>query len=65
MKRTERGYYIVDFEKCTNCGACLRLGCPALYRREAKVAIDPELCTACGACAYLCRFDAISKMEED
>jgi indolepyruvate ferredoxin oxidoreductase alpha subunit len=64
-ERTERGYYIVDFEKCTNCGACLRLGCPALYRREAKVAIDPELCTACGACAYLCRFDAISKMEGD
>lgn len=64
-QRTERGYYAVDPEICTNCSACFLLGCPAIARREGKAFIDLNLCTACGACAYLCRFKAIYKVEED
>jgi hypothetical protein len=46
--------------RCNRCGACLRLGCPALSDPgEDALAIDPSVCTGCGACAPLCRARAI------
>ena len=58
----------VDPDKCTACGACFRLGCPAIVRgepkdpegRRYKAAIDPMFCTGCNLCAQVCRFGAIS-----
>ena len=64
-ERTEKGYYLVDVDRCTGCGACLLLGCPAIYREGEKAVINHDLCTACGACTYLCRFDAIFKAGGD
>ena len=46
-------------EKCKNCGKCLTLGCPALYKKEGRVIIDPLLCTGCGMCKEVCPFQAI------
>ncbi|MDO4532930.1 MAG: thiamine pyrophosphate-dependent enzyme [Coriobacteriia bacterium] len=48
-------------DKCTACGSCIRIGCPALSRDEATgcALIDPDLCIGCGDCAQYCRFDAI------
>lgn len=63
-ERTEKGYYSVDSEVCTSCGACFMLGCPAIVKDDTKASIKTELCTACGACYYLCKFDAIYKVEE-
>lgn len=63
-ERTEKGYYSVDLDACTSCGACLLLGCPAISRFGEKIIISSDLCTGCGACAFLCRFDAIFKVEE-
>lgn len=62
-QRTEKGYFYVEEELCTNCGACLLLGCPAIARKKEVVEIITDLCTACGACSYLCRFNAIKKVE--
>ena len=47
--------------KCTACGSCIRIGCPALSRDDATgcALIDPDLCIGCGDCAQYCRFDAI------
>lgn len=58
----------VDAIKCTACGACFRIGCPAIVRGEAKdpegkrfkSRIDPQFCTGCNLCAQVCKFGAIS-----
>ena len=58
----------VDSVKCTACGACFRIGCPAIVRGEAKdpdgkrhkSRIDPQFCTGCNLCAQVCKFGAIS-----
>ncbi|MBI3947688.1 MAG: indolepyruvate ferredoxin oxidoreductase subunit alpha [Armatimonadetes bacterium] len=55
----------VDLERCTACGLCFRLGCPAIeaVRGEdgkVKASIHSELCTGCDVCAQVCRFDAIA-----
>jgi indolepyruvate ferredoxin oxidoreductase alpha subunit len=51
--------FAIDTEKCTQCGMCLRLGCPAIQKKGDKMMIDMSLCVACGLCASVCRFDAI------
>lgn len=46
-------------EECRNCGACLKLGCPAIVKGEKAVQIDASLCIGCGLCADICPFHAI------
>ncbi len=51
----------VDAELCRRCGACLKLGCPAIAELEdGLVAINPALCNLCSLCAQVCSFDAIA-----
>jgi indolepyruvate ferredoxin oxidoreductase alpha subunit len=50
--------------KCVQCGACLRIGCPAIYTKphesgRQQPVIDPSLCTGCTLCAQVCPKDAI------
>jgi indolepyruvate ferredoxin oxidoreductase alpha subunit len=48
---------VVDAEKCTRCGACLRLGCAAIQTSsDGQVFIDATLCAGdiCGICEQLC-----------
>ncbi|MDO5406849.1 MAG: indolepyruvate ferredoxin oxidoreductase subunit alpha [Eubacteriales bacterium] len=53
-----------DSEKCKKCGACLRVGCPALTKNaDGTISIDETMCNGCGLCMSLCKFDAISKVE--
>ena len=63
----------VDEDKCTGCGNCVDLGCPAIHvtRRDtvvkasgkavarAFVRIDAQGCTGCGLCLTPCAPDAI------
>lgn len=51
--------FIVDSELCTGCGACIKLGCPALSLKDEKAMINSTICNACGLCEQLCRFEAI------
>ena len=44
---------------CKKCGACLKLGCPAIRYVDGVMSIDGALCNACGLCAGVCKFHAI------
>jgi indolepyruvate ferredoxin oxidoreductase alpha subunit len=62
--RKEPPYAVAD-GKCTNCGICLRIGCPAISREgnqpKGKPVIDRSQCTGCSLCFQVCRFDAIGR----
>ncbi len=52
---------VVDSEKCKKCGACMKIGCPAMTRGDdGVVKIDPTMCNGCGLCKNYCKFGAIS-----
>ena len=52
----------VDAARCTGCGLCLDLGCPAMSLSDTlcektgryQVTIDPLLCVGCELCAQVC-----------
>ncbi|MHB8105717.1 MAG: thiamine pyrophosphate-dependent enzyme, partial [Dehalococcoidales bacterium] len=52
----------VDAEKCTQCGMCLKLGCPAILSENGQVFIETTLCAGdiCTICEQLCPQKAIS-----
>jgi indolepyruvate ferredoxin oxidoreductase alpha subunit len=61
----------VILEKCTACGACFRIGCPAIStatekneKGRAKSMIDLELCTGCTLCAQVCPEEAIQELKK-
>ncbi len=54
----------VNADACKKCGACMKIGCPAMTRGEdGKVKIDPTMCNGCGLCKNLCKFNAIQTVE--
>ena len=54
----------VDPEACKKCGACMKIGCPAMTRGEdGKVKIDATMCNGCGLCKNYCKFGAINTVE--
>ena len=67
-KLTKEGLCEVDPEKCKACGACFKMGCPAMTRgREIRpgafqMAIDPNLCAGCIQCSQVCKFGAIRRV---
>ena len=57
--------YRIDQEACTDCGMCLRIGCPAISREggspDNKPVIDDSQCTGCDLCSQVCGFEAIGR----
>ena len=54
----------VDEERCVLCGACLKLGCPAISKRDGRIVIDQEACNGCGLCVQVCPKSAVGKKGE-
>ena len=52
-------YNVIDDEKCKKCGMCLKIGCPAISKRDGKMVIDDTMCNGCGLCLNYCKFGAI------
>ena len=51
---------VCDADKCRSCGACLKIGCPAITKRaDGKIQIDATMCNGCGLCKNYCKFGAI------
>ncbi|MDY6367437.1 MAG: indolepyruvate ferredoxin oxidoreductase subunit alpha [Clostridia bacterium] len=51
-------------DKCVKCGMCLKIGCPALTKRDdGKIMINTAMCNGCGLCKSNCKFGAIEKVE--
>jgi len=58
--KEQKDPFAVDEELCTKCGACIRLGCPAISAdADGRAVIDTAICVGCGQCVQVCRFDAI------
>lgn len=61
----------VNTDTCVACGACFRVGCPAILKAEEineknqkhKARIDPLLCTGCTVCMQVCPVNAIAPFE--
>ena len=50
----------VNPDACRKCGACMKIGCPAMTRdKDGKVRIDETMCNGCGLCQSYCKFGAI------
>ncbi len=55
---------VADADKCKKCGACMKIGCPAITKNaDGTVRIDKTMCNGCGLCAKYCKFDAIQRVE--
>ncbi len=61
----------VTTDTCVACGACFRVGCPAILKdaeineknQKHKARIDPLLCTGCTVCMQVCPVNAITPCE--
>ena len=68
-KLTKEGLCETDPSKCKACGACFKLGCPAITRGDEvapgrfRMKIDPSLCAGCKHCSQVCRFGAIKRVK--
>ena len=68
-KLTKEGLCAVDEKKCKSCGACFKMGCPAMTRGKEtapgrfQMKIDPSLCAGCKQCQQVCKFGAITRIK--
>ncbi len=44
---------------CTECGKCIKIGCPAIANKTGRPDINPVLCVGCGLCVEICDQNAI------
>ncbi|MBR6737413.1 MAG: indolepyruvate ferredoxin oxidoreductase subunit alpha [Clostridia bacterium] len=53
----------IDKDACKKCGMCLKIGCPAISKRNGEIVIDETMCNGCGLCKNYCKFGAIKVVE--
>ena len=67
-KLTKEGLCAVDPDKCKACGACFKMGCPAMTRGKEvrpgafQMVIDSNQCAGCRQCGQVCKFGAIQRV---
>ena len=65
VQKARRGLHCqVNQEKCTQCGLCMKIGCPAISKIDNVINIDLSQCNGCTLCQQVCRFDAIEYFGE-
>jgi len=68
LSRKKAYKVVVDLEKCTGCGICIRV-CPysaisLSTSLEGKVEVDREACDNCGLCISVCPFKALRLLDQ-
>ena len=70
-KRITGQPYYIDLEECNGCGACFRIGCPAVLptgefteKGLEKARIDATACTGCEVCVQVCPINVIHPIEK-
>jgi indolepyruvate ferredoxin oxidoreductase alpha subunit len=59
-RRESDSTFAVDRDRCTACGACIALGCPAISKADdGRAVVDLALCVACTQCVQVCPENAI------
>lgn len=53
----------VNHEKCIGCGACMKIGCPAISFKDEKAIVDDTICVGCEVCSQLCPADSFERKE--
>lgn len=48
-------------DKCKACGACLKIGCPAIEATDKRPRVNASACTGCSVCFQMCKFGAIEQ----
>jgi indolepyruvate ferredoxin oxidoreductase alpha subunit len=54
LDRSPKAPVEIDQDLCRKCNVCLRLGCPAIQKKQDAVIIDQSLCNGCGLCISVC-----------
>ncbi len=44
----------LEADRCTDCFACTRLGCPAIEESDGRLAVNDLLCNGCTLCQQVC-----------
>lgn len=58
-KNEEFALSVVDQAECKKCDVCLKIGCPAIGKKDDVIMVDKGMCYGCGICRQVCPFDAI------
>jgi indolepyruvate ferredoxin oxidoreductase, alpha subunit len=45
---------VLDPDRCTDCFACTRLGCPAIQESDGRLQVNDLLCNGCTQCQQVC-----------
>ena len=63
VRDAEYALSVIDQDACNKCGECLKVGCPAIIKKNDVIMIDRGMCFGCGICRQVCTFDAIAAIE--
>nr|HPG31021.1 indolepyruvate ferredoxin oxidoreductase subunit alpha [bacterium] len=62
-KKGKPVYFMIDKEKCVQCGKCIDTGCPAIMKKDGIISIYKDGCRACGLCVQCCEYNAIKSVK--
>lgn len=57
-------YPTVDYTKCDNCGACVKICVHDALEIKDKLTLEKEICVRCGICTQVCPTHALEMKEE-
>ncbi len=49
---------------CKKCGSCLKVGCPAIIKKDDVYLVDRTMCYGCGICRQVCPFGAMVAIDD-